>query len=315
MRVRDPVSLSLFATSMILLAGCSAGDIEVRAVESSSGKIKGGPDALAEAHGLLRLGNPGLALEAFRRIQRDHPSSEALSGIAASYAAMGRDDLARVNLEAALAMKPESPELLASVAKVMDRLGMAPEAAVALQQSQAVATLENVASSAALERAVAAVRDEQEWPRITVSRAPAPNSVESAAPRLERLSSREIALVTSPRPYWAAAAAKAPRTAYSDPRWTRLEPSRIAPNVRILNAARAQGLAATARSGLADFGWRRIDVGDHTRVEERSVVFYPAGKEKIAHALARHFGVEAVRSDGPFVTVVLGRDLAGKPGG
>ena len=320
MKISNPIRLSLYATSLIVLAGCTGtGNLEIRAVESSSGKIKGGPDALAEAHALLRLGNPGLALEAFRKIQRDHPSADALSGIAASYTAMGRDDLAKANLEAALALKPESPELLTSVATVMDRLGLDEEASAARVQSRMVVAPATSTVPTPLERAVAAVRDDQTQPRVTVSRAPTPRPSEqvaqTSAPRLERLSSREITLITSTKPFWAPLAAKPAKTAYSDPRWTKLEPSAVAPNIRILNAARVQGLANSSRAGLAELGWRRIDVGDNARVEERSVVLYPAGKEKIATALARHFGVEAVRSDGPMVTVVLGRDLAGKPGG
>ena len=70
--------------------------------------------SLAEARVQLALGNPGLALEAFRKVLRTEGDSAARSPASpASYAAMGRYDLARSNYEAALALAPHDPALVA----------------------------------------------------------------------------------------------------------------------------------------------------------------------------------------------------------
>lgn len=87
---------------------------------------------MAEARGQLALGNPGLALEAFRRVLRtegDNPG--AFAGVAACYAAMGRYDLARSNYEAALALSPHDPALLLALAPTLELLGENAEAAEA----------------------------------------------------------------------------------------------------------------------------------------------------------------------------------------
>lgn len=136
------VGWSACAIGISLLGACTTdtGELRIRAIESASSGIRGGSSAIAEAQGLLNLGNPGLALEAFRKIQRERPGPDALAGIAACYVAMGRDDLARTNLEAALALEPGSPELLNSIALVMDRLGLKAESANARLQARTAAT-------------------------------------------------------------------------------------------------------------------------------------------------------------------------------
>src|SRR5881397_3735616 len=79
---------------------------------------------------MLALGNVGLALEAFRRIQREQPASaEAFAGIAACYASMGRYDLERANYEFALAYAPNDPAFLSALANSLERLGESDQAA------------------------------------------------------------------------------------------------------------------------------------------------------------------------------------------
>lgn len=350
---------SVWLVGVSLLGGCVTQNdaIEVRAVESASSRIKGGSGAFAEARGLLGLGNPGLALEAFRKIQREQPSADALAGIAACYVAMGRDDLAKTNLEAALALHPQSADLLRSVALVMDRLGLKSEAADARVQAEAIAAgaKESVAAAAPFavqppapspelgivadevavvqpearllttglaERAIAEITKEVQRlvsppapvTSITVKLPPLQDSapVATARPRIERLSPKEVALVTDAKPYWTRPVPKRKSASVDDPRWRPVRSSAAAPNLRLLNAARVEGLASAARTGLAQRGWRRIEVGDHTAVRARSLVLYPAGKQRIGMSLARHFGIAAAQTRGQTVTILLGRDVASR---
>jgi LytR cell envelope-related transcriptional attenuator len=342
-----------------LLAGACAtapAGVEIRAIDSASSRIKGGSTALAEAQGLLNLGNPGLALEAFRKIQREQPSADALAGIAACYVAMGRDDLAKTNFEAALAMSPRSAELLQSVALVMDRLGLKDEADSARMQAKlalahaASTSPPNVADAKAEEVAVASVEPpavpqaeavsqhsgpsvEKPVPgtvaeaveearrfvkernlssSVTVKLPPArmASAVTPPAPRLERLSPTEVALVTTATPFWAPIAVERRKTAFADSRWVPLRASSDRPNIKLFNAARVQGLAAAARNGLIQRGWRKIEIGDYADLRKTSVVLYPPGKERIGKSLARHFGIPAAPTKGGTLTVVLGRDSA-----
>ena len=361
MRGKQIFGWSLCVASVSLAGACTIEPqgVKVRAIESASSKIKGGPAGLAEAQGLLNLGNPGLALEAFRKIQREQPSADALAGIAASYAAMGRDDLAKANLEAALAFAPQAPELLQSIAVVMDRLELNEEAADArLRASEVVAhpAPEPDAGDAvvlldrpsemprpsaspmevevakdsmpvstsipslpevrdvirAVEAAQRLVESQQLSSSVTVKLPPArmaSTMTQSSTPRLERLSPREVALVTNAKPFWAPRILKRAQTSFADSRWTPLRAGTAVPNIRLLNAARVHGLASAARSGLVRHGWRKIEVGDYAGVRSRSMVLYPADKQRIGKSLARHFGIASAQSKGRTVTIILGRDL------
>ena len=129
----------------------------------------------------------------------------------------------------------------------------------------------------------------------------------SNEPRLVRLSRGEVALVTSDRPLW-------PRQSISRSlasttvRWIPLRDSGARPNVQILNAARHQGLAGSARTVLLDRGWRRIAVGDAPATRATSVVYYPRNRSALGHSLAAQFGVSARQIDGDVLFLVLGRD-------
>jgi hypothetical protein len=130
------------------LAGCAAGTrgVEVRAIADPAAAVRGGGD-LAIARGQLRLGNVGLALEAFRKVQRDRPSDPAaLAGIGDCYSAMGRLDLAQSSYEAALALAPKSPSLLNGLAQVLEREGQGARA-VAVRVEAAIAAMPVVLAS------------------------------------------------------------------------------------------------------------------------------------------------------------------------
>ena len=109
----------LLATAGSAAASCAAGPgkLQIRPIADAGAKLRQGNGDLAEAQSMLRLGNVGLALEAFRRIQRQQPTSaDAFAGIASCYAAMGRYDLAQSNDEAALAFAPSNSALLNALA-------------------------------------------------------------------------------------------------------------------------------------------------------------------------------------------------------
>jgi hypothetical protein len=132
--------------SILLIAGCIAGcqsspnALEVRALGDPAARLRGA-NSLAEAHVQLALGNAGLALEGFRKALRtDGESADALAGIAACYATMGRFDLSRSNYEAALALDPHNPQLLLALARTLDTLGQSAEAADARADASKIVT-------------------------------------------------------------------------------------------------------------------------------------------------------------------------------
>jgi hypothetical protein len=134
------------------------------------------------------------------------------------------------------------------------------------------------------------------------------------APRLVRLSPGEVALVTTSQPGWTAkstakGSAKGTKmAAVATVRWVPLSQPEGRPNVQVLNAARSQGIAASARSVLTDRGWRRIAIGDAPAVRQTSVVLYPKERAKLGRSLARQFGIKARMVAGKTLVVLLGRD-------
>jgi hypothetical protein len=115
----------------IAATGCvAAHEVQIRPIADPASKVRYGGGLLAQARAELALGNVGLALETFRKIQRDQPeSSDVFAGIAACYAVMGRYDVARANYEFALAYSPDNPALLTALASSLDRLGEIDQAA------------------------------------------------------------------------------------------------------------------------------------------------------------------------------------------
>jgi hypothetical protein len=206
---------------------------------------------------------------------------------------------------------------------VVERIAPAPEvwlpkprtdqrAAVALGTTQAVQS--PFASSAGMLRALASslgVELPQQAPR-RASEDRSPSAVATAeaapAPYLERLSPGEVALVTDGRPAWRAQLVAQTRTS-TTVRWVPIMSAEARPNIRILNAAQRQGIAAMTRTVLLDRGWRKIQIGDATDTRERSVVLYPASRRTLGRSLAAQFGFPAqMHSDANVLTVLLGRD-------
>lgn len=133
------------------------------------------------------------------------------------------------------------------------------------------------------------------------------------APRLERMSPGEVALLTGGGPVWRTeVVARTPQKLTV--RWVPLTTASARPSIRLLNAARWQGLAARSRSYLADRGWRKMEIGDARVARAQSLVLYPAGHHVIGRRLAAQFGCRAQPVKGADVfLVLLGRDAALRP--
>ena len=144
------------------------------------------------------------------------------------------------------------------------------------------------------------------------ARPSAPVAVASGpGPRLERTTLREVALITTTQPKWASLVVKQDQRS-ATVRFVSLKQAnaRFA-SVRLLNAARVEGLAARTRSTLFDRGWRSMAIGNANATRARSLVLYPAHRRTTALSLARQFGfATAERASGREITVLLGRDAA-----
>jgi hypothetical protein len=304
-----------------------------------------GEGSLAEARGQLALGNPGLALEGFRKVLRTQGDSpDAFAGIAASYAAMGRNDLARSNYEAALALAPHKPSLLLAEANALESLGRISEAAEARAEAQQEAAVpsprplipsakapstrlaatiivdlpppravehvraQNISSALAAVPHLSARAPQAVEPERLVATAPTRHP--SALPRLERLSMGEVQLVTTPKPVWRAQLVSRTRLS-TTVRWEPIQTADGRQNIKILNAARSAGLADRSRGMLIDRGWRRIEIGDAPQVRAKTLVIYPASRSTLGRSLAAQFGCASRRGEGDLLVVLLGRDRAG----
>ena len=132
----------------------------------------------------------------------------------------------------------------------------------------------------------------------------------AAEPRLERLSLGEVALLTVPAPTWRGQVVSRSRQSVTV-RWVPLATASSRPNIRLLNAARRQGLAARNREYLLARGWRKIEIGDSAEIREQSVVLYPSSRPALGRSLAAQFGFRARPIDkGNVFVVLLGRDAA-----
>jgi len=339
---------ALFVTAGLAATGCttSASDIKIRPLADPGSKLGARNGLLADASAQLAIGNVGLAIEGFRKALREQPESiAALGGLAACYDEMGRYDLSRLNYEAALAIAPTDPVLLNSFAASLERQGKRMEAlavrAEAAQLASAADALDRTQAEAEAPAApirVAAVAQPAPaavviGPSVTVA-LPPPRPVEAprevpipaptlrqvavdlgqfAGPRLERLSPGVVALITIEQP--AVQPKVIARTATSTTvRWVPVSVAGVLgrPNIRLLNAARNQGLAARTRGYLLGRGWRKIEIGDAAQVRARSIVYYPASRRMTGRSLAAQFGFASAVQQGDVLVVLLGRDAAAK---
>ncbi len=310
------LSVSLGLLIALGAASCSSGDVEVRSISSSLSQGRQPADVrVAEGNSQLALGNVGLAIEAYRKALREDPASvDALLGLAESYDRMGRGDLSRRQYELALALTPNNSEIYSEFAQSLQAQGKAEEAA------QVKAELaERIVAPEAVREVPGSVPALPPPPAqsVTVALAPPhsmPVAVERPAGngmRLERLSLREVALVTRPEaPHW-----KATTVARTATRTTIQFEKKAPTGVTLLNAARVQGLAARTRAYLSGRGFAGAQIGDAPATRRRSVILYSQDSAARAERLAAQFGfaLERQLANQPGVTILLGRDAARAP--
>ena len=124
--MRQAVAISL----MLASAACSSANREVaiRPVNAEAAAATG-KDAIARGQLLFSRGEYALALDAYRRAMRQDPAdANALNGVAISYAAMERHDLARDYFELALARAPMDERIHRNFARSLNAQGLQGEA-------------------------------------------------------------------------------------------------------------------------------------------------------------------------------------------
>lgn len=302
----------------LLTAACATNELEIRPRTDAGTKVREGSPDIAEARAYLALGNAGTALEAFRKIVREQPgNAEGYAGIAECYAAMGRYDLERTNYELALAHAPHDTRLLSALAGSLSRLGQPEQAAevraevARLNSADRALAQAAVAQPAALgepRSATVTVKLPEAQPVVATAEpivAPPAPDTRPAGPFLERLSMGEVALVTTGAPIW---------KSFQEVALANRQPTMVAagqPRIRLLNAARSQGLAAHNRTVLARAGWAKAEIGDASSVRQRSIVYFAPGNEGLGRKLAALLQCAALpgKREG-VVTVYLGRDAA-----
>ena len=338
------------ASAALVLAGCAGNDakLEIRPSSAPSAQVAMPvEERLADGRAQLALGNVALALELFRKAEREAPGTlAALVGIAECYDRMGRHELSSRYIEQALAREPRNANLLrllamsftsqgryqeAEAARLQAQASNAPVPAktvtVALPQLPAQASNAPVAAKTVtvalpspraldapekIERSKVALPEAAHsvtmtlppptpiQPAVEASAELRPEPVVPPRVRLERVSRGEIALVTSGRSLWTRLAEVRPPVGRT---------TRNGTAVRLLNAARFQGLAASARRSLQRQGWADVAIGDAAKVRQHSLVLYSAHNRQMARRLAAQLGFALARQPRPGrVTVLLGRD-------
>ena len=311
--------LMMPVTALLVTSCASEGKLDVRPVGRQATAEQPVSMRIALAHGHLAVGNVALALEEFRRASREENGNAlAFAGMAECYRLMGRTDLSKRYYEQALALAPTEPGLYVGLSNALADAGDIGGASAA--RGEAAARVEGkvvvpAAAIAATEPALAAASRPPAAPTavtfaqpplrsnsVTVALAPARPMASNA--RLERLSSGEVALVTSAKSLWAArAVATTPRsvTVKFDQR----------PAMVVLNAARVQGIAARTRDYLAARGFAATRIGDAPRTSVQTVIRYPSEARSRATRIAAQFpfAPRLEQGDGP-LTLIVGRDAA-----
>jgi hypothetical protein len=294
-----------------LTTSCGGSELSVRPIKTPLAQGQQPVDfRVAEGNSQLALGNVGLAIEAYRKALRESPDSvAAMAGLATCYDRMGRYDLSRRHFEMALAVAPANTDLYLLFAQSLEAQGQRDEAARV--KTELAARVVAPEASREVPGSVP-VLPPPPAQRVTVALAPTPSApvaVErSPGVRLQRLSMREVALVTTPEPRWEAKTVA--RTATSTT--IRFDSKPQQPRVTLLNAARVQGLAARTRAYLAGRGFSGAKIGDAPAVRRQSAIVYASPDSARAERLAAQFGfaLERRESAKAGVVILLGRDAA-----
>jgi hypothetical protein len=305
-------TLSLAATT-IAMSSCSGKTVEVRSIKQPLAEGRQPADSrVAEGNAQLALGNVGLAIEAYRKALREQPDSvDAMMGLATCYDRMGRSDLSRRHYEMALAVDPANTDVYSNFASSLDAQGQRDEAArvkielaarvVAPEASREVPGSVPVLPPPPAQSVTVALAPPRSLP-VAVER-PVGNGV-----RLERISLREVALVTrQEQPRWQGTTLIKSATSTT----IRFD-KKPQPVVTLLNAARIQGLAARTRAYLTGRGFTGARIGDAPAVRTRSAIVYSQAEARRAERLAAQFGFALEKQEGAKsgVTILLGRDAA-----
>jgi hypothetical protein len=297
----------------IAISSCGGSAIEVRSIKQPLAEGRQSANArLAEGNVQLALGNVGLAIEAYRKALREQPDNvDAMIGLATCYDRMGRADLSRRHYEMALAVEPANTNVYAQFAQSLDAQGQRDEAARV--KTELAARVVAPETSREVPGSVP-VLPPPPAQSVTVALAPPrslPVAVErplGSGVRLERISLREVALVTrSEQPRWESKTVA--RTATSTSIRFERKPQ---PAVTLLNAARVQGLAARTRAYLSGRGFTGARIGDAPAVRRQSAILYSQADARRAERLAAQFGFALEKREGAKagVTILLGRDAA-----
>ena len=310
--MKPTAAIHLLVTA-IALSSCSGNAIEVRSINQKLAEGRQPANSrVAEGNAQLALGNVGLAIEAYRKALREQPDNvDAMMGLATCYDRMGRSDLSRRHYEMALAVEPANTEVYSQLAQSLDSQGQSDEAA----RVKAELAARVVAPEASREvPGSVPVLPPPPAQSVTVALAPPrslPVAVERPAGygvRLERISLREVALVSRTEPpVWEAKTVT--RTATSTTIRFDKKPQTA---VTLLNAARVQGLAARTRAYLSGRGFAGARIGDAPAVRRQSAILYTQADAIRAERIAAQFGFKLERQDGTKsgVTILLGRDAA-----
>jgi len=303
--------LAILSLAAVALTSCGSQMVELRSIKQPLAQgTQPANFRVAEGNAQLVLGNVGLAVEAYRKALREQPDSiGAMAGLATCYDRMGRTDLSRRYFEMALAVDPANTDLYSLFAQSLEAQGQRDEAARVRTELAARVVAPEASRVAPGSVPVLPPPPAQS---VTVALAlsrPAPVAVERpvAGVRLERLSMREVALVTKPEPRWEAKTIT--RTATSTT--IRFEQKAQSP-VTLLNAARVQGLAARTRAYLASRGFASARIGDAPAVRKQSAILFDAADAPRAERIAAQFGFALERREGTNggLVILLGRDAA-----
>ena len=261
------------ALVMLLASACSAGGGGKLAIKAIPQQVSTAPKPVVPASPRRADRSPS-AMSGSRsmvsawRFATTQRSADALTGHRQCYDQMGRYDLSRRYYEQALALRPTDKPVLAALAGSLDAQGKTTEAQSV--RTEMAAAPQRIPQTGSITVDLPAPR-----PVISVAVAPAVTQAVAATggPRLERLTLGEVALITTPQPRWKPVVV-ARTLASTTVRFVPLAPQPAIVRLRLLNAARQQGLAARTRLVLASRGWRDVVIGDADRVRERSLVLF-----------------------------------------
>ncbi|WP_343346747.1 tetratricopeptide repeat protein [Sphingomicrobium sp. XHP0239] len=208
------------ALTLVLAAGtaaCTTPTTQIRMIQQplQAGNLAAS-DRIAEGNAMMRLGNVGLAIEAYRRARRAEPDNpDVYVLLAAAYDRMGRTDLAATNYEQALALAPHRPDLYVALAHTLSRANRPEEARALLLEAENRRVASGLESAPVDDGALTQLArqvDEQErrLAQAAITRRVKPVRSPDVGPRLVPSGRATTKLVTRETPIWPKRDEKAP---------------------------------------------------------------------------------------------------------